>query len=231
MERQGPVVMEKGAAAVARLPGVTPVRQSRSEATFHALIKAGRRALDAKSFDEMTIEDIARAAKTSVGTFYGRFANKEAFFAAIQEITVEDVEERLEAQLTQPEIERASDAKFLEAIARLSVAVFRAHRGLYIASFKHSSARPGAWSPIRRLGHKASGLFAARLAPRLKRLGKPASEREIRIGLQFMNGLLVNAVLNDPGPLSLDDKEIVTYISRFLCAFFGVGSDGQRRTE
>lgn len=223
--------MEKGAAAVARLPGVTPVRQSRSEATFHALIRAGRRALDAKSFDEMTIEEIARAARTSVGAFYGRFANKEVFFAAIQEITVEDIEQQLEGQLAQAEIEGASDGKFLEAIARMSVAVFRAHRGLYIASFKHSSARPGAWSPIRRLGHRASGLFAAGVAPRLKKLGKPASEREIRIGFQFMNGLLVNAVLNDPGPLSLDDREIVPYISRFLCAFFGVGSDGKRRTR
>jgi AcrR family transcriptional regulator len=231
MEPEDPVVMERGAAVVARLPGVTPIRQSRSEATFHALIKAGRRALDAKSFDEMTIEDIARAASTSVGAFYGRFANKEAFFAAIQEITVKDIEAQLEAQLTQPEIEDASDEKFLEAIARLSVAVFRAHRGLYIASFKHASARPGAWSPIRRLGHKASGLFAARLAPRLKRLGKPATEREIRIGLQFMSGLLVNAVLNDPGPLSLDDKEIEIYICRFLCAFFGVRGDGKGRAR
>lgn len=222
---------DRGAAAATRLPGVTPVRQSRSEATFHALIKAGRTALDAKSFDEMTIGDIARAAGTSVGAFYGRFANKEAYFAAIQEITVADIEARLEAELDRPEIDGAGDAKFLEAIARASVGVFRAHRGLYIASFKHSSARPGAWSPIRRLGHNASGLFAARLAPRLKRLGRPATEREIRIGLQFMNGLLVNAVLNDPGPLSLDDREIVTYISRFLCAFFGVGTHGRGRAR
>jgi len=212
-----------------RLPGVTPARQARSEATFHALIKAGRKALDAKTFDQMTIEQIARAAKASVGAFYGRFADKEAFFSAVQEITVSDIEAELEAQLARPEVESASDARYLAAIARFTVEVFRTHRGLYVASFKHSSTRPGAWSPIRRLGSKASGLFAAGLAPRLRRLGKPANERDIRIGLQFMNGLLVNAVLNDPGPLSLDDRDMETYIARFLCSYFGIDDGGKPR--
>jgi AcrR family transcriptional regulator len=212
-----------------RLPGVTPARQARSEATFHALIAAGRKALDAKTFDQLTIEQIARAARASVGAFYGRFADKEAFFSAVQEMTVADVEVELEAQLARPDVEAAGDAEFLAAIARVTVGVFRSHRGLYVASFKHSSTRPGAWSPIRRLGHKASGLFAAGLAPRLRRLGKPASEREIRIGLQFMNGLLVNAVLNDPGPLSLDDRDIETHITRFLCSYFGVDGSAKLR--
>jgi AcrR family transcriptional regulator len=212
-----------------RLPGVTPARQARSEATFLALIKAGRKALDAKSFDQMTIEEIARAAKASVGAFYGRFADKEAFFSAIQEITVADIEAELAAQLAQPKVEAANDAEFLAVIARLTVGVFRRHRGLYVASFKHSSTRPGAWSPIRHLGFNASGLFAARLAPRLRRLGKPASEREIRTGFQFMNGLLVNAVLNDPGPLSLDDRDMETTIARFLCSYFGVDGAGKTR--
>jgi len=209
-------------ATLGRLRGVTHAQQPRSEATFHALIRAGRKALDQKFFDEMTIGDIARDAGASVGAFYGRFSNKEAFFSAIQEITVADIKAQLEQQLARPELEAAGDENFLAAVAKLTVGVFRKHRGLYIASFKHSSTRPGAWSPIRRLGYKASGLIAAKLAPRLKQLGKPASEREIRIGLQFMNGLLVNAVLNDPGPLSLDDRKMPAYITRFLCSFFGV---------
>ncbi|HVC13176.1 MAG TPA: TetR/AcrR family transcriptional regulator [Burkholderiales bacterium] len=216
-----------GGDSTSPLRGVTPIRQARSEATFRALIRAGRKALDEKSFDEMTVEEIARSAGASVGAFYGRFANKEAFFSAIQELAVSDIEAQLAARLAEPEVEAASDAQFLAAVARATVDTFRRHRGLYIASFKHSSTRPGAWTPIRQLGYTASGLIAARLQPRLQRLGKPANEREIRIGLQFMSGLLVNAVLNDPGPLSLDDKEMDAYIARFLCSFFGVKGDGK----
>ena len=229
MERQDLGALGPAANSVGRLSGVNPAQQLRSEATFHALIQAGRKALDEKFFDEMTIEEIARDAGASVGAFYGRFANKEAFFSAIQEITVSDIEAQLKAQLARPKVEALSDGEFLAAIAKFTVGIFRTHRGLYIASFKHSSTKPGAWSPIRRLGYKASGLIAAKLGPRLQRLGKPASEREIRIGLQFMNGLLVNAVLNDPGPLSLDDRKMPAYIARFLCSFFGIDGCGHSR--
>lgn len=229
MEREDLGVSGAAANTVGRLRGVTPTQQPRSEATFHALIQAGRKALDEKCFDEMTIEDIARGAGASVGAFYGRFANKEAFFSAIQEITVADIEAQLKAQLARPEVEALSDGKFLAAVAKFTVGIFREHRGLYIASFKHASTKPGAWSPIRRLGYKASGLIAAKLAPRLQRLGKAASEREIRIGLQFMNGLLVNAVLNDPGPLSLDDRKMPAYIGRCLCSFFAIDGGGNSR--
>jgi AcrR family transcriptional regulator len=61
--------------------GVTPHQQARSEATFQAFIAAGRKALKDKTFDQMAIGDIARAAGLSVGAFYGRFENKEAFFS------------------------------------------------------------------------------------------------------------------------------------------------------
>lgn len=216
--------METAGAVPDHLPGVTPTRQARSGATFQALIRAGRRALDAKTFDQMTVSEIARAARASVGAFYGRFANKEAFFSAIQEITVAGIEAQLEARLACPEVEAGSDAEFLATVAEFTVSVFREHRGLYIASFKHASTRPGAWSPIRRLGYSVSGQFAAKLGPRLRRLGKPLSEREIRIGLQFMGGLMVNAVLNDPGPLSLDDRKLDAYLTRFLCSYFGVSA-------
>jgi len=229
MEREDLGVLGTAATTLGGLRGVNPAQQPRSAATFHALIQAGRKALDEKFFDEMTIGEIARDAGASVGAFYGRFANKEAFFSAIQEITVADIEARLKAQLARPEVEALSDGKFLAAVAKFTVEIFRKHRGLYMASFKHSSTKPGAWSPIRRLGYSASGLFAAKLGPRLQQLGKPASEREIRIGLQFMNGLLVNAVLNDPGPLSLDDRKMPAYIGRFLCSFFAVDGGANSR--
>lgn len=219
MDRLGEAV-EGGTAS--RLRGVTPRQQARSEATFRALVAAGSRALEERDFDAMAIGDIARRAGVSVGAFYGRFENKEAFFSAIQEITVAGIEAQLEATLAGPAARRARAAQLLARVARFSVGVFRAHRGFYVASSKHSSMRPGAWSPVRRLGHRVAERVAARLAPRLAAEGHPASEREIRIALQFMNGLLVNAVLNAPGPLSIDDRETERYITRMLRAFFGL---------
>ena len=207
-----------------QLDGVTPAVQARSQATFNALIEAGRKVMAAKDFEAVRINEIVRTAGTSVGAFYGRFANKESFFSAIQEITVSNIESGMSALLARPSVERAGNSAFLIAVARFWVGFYRTHRGLYVASFKHSRTRPGAWTPFKRLGRNLVTLLMKRLAPRLQQLGKPRSEREIRIAFQFVNGLLVNAVVNDPGPMSLDDAEMERSVARFLCAYFEVGA-------
>ena len=205
-----------------QLDGVTPAMQARSQATFNALIRAGRQVMGAKDFETVRISEIVRTAGTSIGAFYGRFANKEFFFSAIQEITVSEIEAGMRALLAQPSLEQAGDSEFLSAVARFWVGFYRTHRGLYVASFKHSRTRPGAWTAFKRLGRNLVALVIEQLAPRLQQLGKPRSEREVRIAFQFVNGLVVNAVVNDPGPLSLDDAEMERSVARFLCAYFGV---------
>ena len=214
--------LASSAIASMRFNGVTPALQARSERTFHALIRAGRKALETKGFDAVTISELARAAGTSVGAFYGRFENKEAFFFAIQEIAIAEVGADLRAYFDQPEIETADNAGFLRAVAHYWVRVFRMHRGLYLAASKHSSTRPGAWTPFKRLGWDSAALVIEKLSPRLKKLGISDPEREVRVALQFVNGLLVNATLNDPGPIRLDDKDMEENITRFLCSFFRV---------
>jgi len=208
--------------AMVGLDGVTPALQARSQATFDALIHAGRRVMGAKDFEAVRIKEIARTAGASIGAFYGRFANKEVFFSAIQEITVADIETDMRALLTRPSTGLAGDSEFLFAVASFWVGFYRTHRGLYVASFKHSRTRPGAWTPFKRLGRNLVSLVIMQLAPRLQRLGKTKTERDVRIAFQFVNGLLVNAVINDPGPLSLDDAELELSVGRFLCAYFGV---------
>ena len=219
------------AATIARvgLDGVTPATQARSQATFNALIRAGRRVMDTKDFEAVSIQEIARTAGSSIGAFYGRFANKEVFFSAIQEITVSDIEAGMRALLVQPSVEQAGDSEFLVAIAHFWIGFYRTHRGLYVASFKHSRTRSGAWTPFKRLGRDLVTLVIKQLVPRLQRLDKPRSEREIRIAFQFVNGLLVNAVVNDPGPLSLDDVEMERSVASFLCTYFGIQAPAARR--
>ena len=217
-----PDANKAAATATVRLDGVTPAMQARSQATFNGLIQAGRQVMGARDFDAVRINEIVRTAGASIGAFYGRFANKEFFFSAIQEITVSEIDAGMRALLAQPSVKQATDCKFLFTIASFWVGFYRTHRGLYLASFKHSRTRPGAWTPFKRLGRNLVSLVIKQLAPRLQRLDRPRSEREIRVAFQFVNGLLVNAVVNDPGPLSLDDPEMERSVARFLCAYFDV---------
>jgi AcrR family transcriptional regulator len=209
----------------------TPARQARSEATFHALIQAGRRALDGGSLEKISISEVCRAAGTSVGAFYGRFENKDVFFSAIQRSALADVWDGIQQMLRELDARDAPAAEFLESIAAFWVRIYRENRGLYLAAFKHASTRPGAWTPFKKLGWSGSALIARTLANRL-----PGSHDDlpVRQAMQFVNGLLVNATINDPGPIHLDDPEMVAHVSRFLCLYLEVpvqvpGGSGRSR--
>lgn len=208
--------------------GVVPVQQARSEATYQALINAGRTAMEEHRFGEMTIAGLARSAGASVGAFYGRFANRQAYFSAIQETVVAEEEARVNRFLTQLEEADAPVAEFICVIASVWVSIFRRNRGLYLAAFRDSTSLPHVWTPFKRLGWQAAGQVAAKLVPRLESMGKPSTERDIRIAMQFMNGVLVNATINDPGPIHLEDEEMVPYLIRLLCTFLGVPPPGAR---
>lgn len=201
------------------IQGVTPARQARSEATFQALIREGRRALDGGSLEKISIGEVCRGAGTSVGAFYGRFENKEVFFTAIQQVVIGDVWEVMQQLLNDLDRRDAPAAEFLDVIAEFWVRIYRDNRGLYLAAFKHASTRPGAWTPFKKLGWSGSALIATKL---VNRLPNGADELLVRQAMQFVNGLLVNATINDPGPIHMDDHGMVEHVRRFLHLYLGV---------
>lgn len=209
--------------------GVTPARQARSEATFQALVRAGRIALESGGLDKASIGEIARLSNTSVGAFYGRFENKEVFFTVVQQIVLDEVEESIRQTLDALDRKDASVTSFLKTIARLWVTLFRENRGLYRATFERASMQPAAWEPIKQLGQAGATLIADKLVPRLTGEGKACDERQVRIAAQFVNGLLVNATINDPGPVRLDDPEMLNHVFQFLCLYLGVTSSSENK--
>src|SRR5579864_273792 len=72
------------------VPGL-PAKQARSRVTRDRLLAAGRQLLDRGAFEATSIADIAGTAGCSVGAFYHRFADKEAFFAALIETVLADI--------------------------------------------------------------------------------------------------------------------------------------------
>lgn len=62
---------------------VTPAAQARSQETLERILDATHQLLTKKSFREISISDIARAARTSPPSIYARFENKQALLGAI----------------------------------------------------------------------------------------------------------------------------------------------------
>jgi AcrR family transcriptional regulator len=68
-----------------------PAKQARSRETRDRLLAAGRELLERGAFEETHVADIVRNAGCSVGAFYQRFADKEAFFTILIETAVAEI--------------------------------------------------------------------------------------------------------------------------------------------
>ncbi|MBN9004863.1 MAG: TetR/AcrR family transcriptional regulator [Rhizobiales bacterium] len=197
------------------LPGVTPSRQKRSRETTAALLKAGAEMLKTRSLDDLSIEDLCARVDATVGAFYSRFDSKEAYFGALLTLAARDGESMLAAMAANEDL-RVLDLRELCAQLVGQIAEWmRKHEGVLRAALQRSDARPSRWTPFKALARQTVDGAEPLL---LRAMGGRSTVRRqaIGFGLQVVLGTLVNAVLNDPGPLSLGDKELVARLSGCL---------------
>jgi AcrR family transcriptional regulator len=190
------------------LPGVTPSRQKRSRETTLALLLAGAELLQTKSLAELSIETLCGKVGVTVGAFYSRFESKEAYFNALIELAARDGERRL-SQISLTSVPKHAR---LDDLCRLIVAGvvgwIRTHEGVLRAALQHDDTRPDKWTPFKGLARATTERATPLLLPAMGKGRKAAKTRAIAFGFQVVLGTLVNAILNDPGPLSIRDKEM-----------------------
>ncbi len=71
-------------------------KQKRSRETLARLLKAAEKLLESEVFEEMTVQQIARKARCSVGAFYGRLENKEALLPHLLRRHYDQMEKEVE---------------------------------------------------------------------------------------------------------------------------------------
>jgi len=197
-------------------PGVTPSRQKRSRETTSALLKAGAEMLRTHSLAELSIETLCREVGATVGAFYSRFESKEAYFNVLIELAARDGGRTLTQIPSTAKLRDINLARLCFALVRGTIGWMRDHEGVLRAALQHGDTkRPGTWRPFKRLAGGATLRATPLLLSAMGKGRKPAKTRTIAFGFQVMFGTLVNAILNDPGPLSLHDPEMETRLG--LC--------------
>lgn len=196
------------------LPGVAPSRQKRSRETTLALLRAGADMLRTRSLAELSIEALCTEVGATVGAFYSRFESKEAYFNALMALAARDGEQRL-GDMRRPSPDTDLD-KLCHIIVSGIIAWMRNHEGVLRAALQHDDTRPDKWTPFKALAKATTERATRLLLPAMGKGRKAAKTRTIAFGFQVILGTLVNAILNDPGPLSLGSKEMETRLAGCL---------------
>ncbi|RXH23982.1 MULTISPECIES: TetR/AcrR family transcriptional regulator [Bradyrhizobium] len=196
------------------LPGVAPSRQKRSRETTLALLRAGAAMLRTRSLAELSIEALCAEVGATVGAFYSRFESKETYFNALMALAARDGEQRLN-EIRRPSPDVGLD-QLCHTIVSGIIAWIRKHEGVLRAALQHDDTRPDKWTPFKALARATTERATPLLLPAMGKGRKAAKTRAIAFGFQIVLGTLVNAILNDPGPLSLSSKEMETRLAGCL---------------
>lgn len=190
-----------------QVPGLRPTQQQRSRELVVRLMNEGLELLREHDFESLSIETLCARCDATVGSFYGRFENKEAFVDALQRVVVEDARRELAAAYASAKLPKDSLAHLLNWITKGGVAWIRRYEGLVRASLRRASTDRKSWTPMRELGR----IHVEHALPHIVRLvgqrAAPGLEERVRLAFQMVYGTLNTMVLIDPGPLSLAHPE------------------------
>jgi AcrR family transcriptional regulator len=189
--------------------GVHPVRQTRGRRTRDRLLSAGQKLIARHAIDALAVADIARAANCSVGSFYLRFRDKEAFVRAL---ISQYLSEGRTATLAL--YETHDDDRLIHALVIETAERFRRYAGLIRSAIRMRMDDSTIWDPIRNSGHFNAGQFIAWLVSRHGRSLAADEDLAVRFAFQMLYGTLNNAIINQPGPLDIEDPAFVTQLER-----------------
>jgi len=199
--------------------GFTPPRYTRGRRTADALLESGRQLLRTRTLDGMTVEELCAGAHVTTGAFYRRFESKDAFFQALQALTIEASQVERGPVAEQLDSREWGLDEGIELIVRSMRGWYCRHEGVVRASQMQRSRDPQSWDAIKQLGRNHVDAMVPRVARMRGLPAGPGRELRIRFGFQLLFATLNNAVVNNPGPLGLEDEAMDVELTRAVCAY------------
>jgi AcrR family transcriptional regulator len=123
-------------------PGVNEPRQRRSRETRDRLLQATAELLEERTFEDLTIQQIAARAGCSVGAFYGRFESKDAILPRLLEAHYEEMEREVDAVFGPGAWDGASLARRVDAVVDHLLSVAQRQPGLIRTLVLRNYQRP-----------------------------------------------------------------------------------------
>ena len=203
--------------------GQAPAKQARSRQTRERLINAGIALFEQRDFDSITLGELARSAGCSVGAVYHHFADKEGYYEAVIAAQLERLWRTFEEEFRADDLEDLPTRALVARGVGFIRQIMAENRGLLRNSFRRALDEPEAWAPIRAFGRAYEDRLADLLAPRRADFAVPDWPAAFAFGMQVVYSTLLNAVLNRPGPLAIEDDRIVTELSTVLNRYLVIG--------
>jgi AcrR family transcriptional regulator len=185
-----------------------PAKQQRSEQTHEKLLQAGLDLLRDGLFDDISIAQISARAGCSVGSFYLRFRNKEAFFEFLFESISKKLQADLLSSLTPKSIKELTLAQTVRHCVDHYVETNRQYESIIRAAVQYSINDSADWQPVRDNGLKLHAHYINLIIGKLRTPNSEQARNQVLVGLQIISGHLVNSIIHPVNNLPLSDPAL-----------------------
>jgi AcrR family transcriptional regulator len=152
-------------AAIAH-PHVQPPLQDRSRRTLEQIGRAVEELLATRSFDDISVADIVRQARCSVGSFYARFTGKDDLLPYLYQRYDADLRPRMQARMSSIDWERLSLRETVVLIVEGMIDMYLERRHLLRAVALLARTRPDEVSAEMRASRTGTTDMPAKLLAR-----------------------------------------------------------------
>jgi AcrR family transcriptional regulator len=206
-------------------PHLTPPKQSRSQKTLERIVRASLEILDAEGVEGLTVQAIVKRARSSVGSFYARFAGKDDLLEYLGARVWREAAQRWDDALASRDLSGLSLTELVEGAVRLLADAGRS-RASYLEALERAPGT-GDDAYLAFQGHVVQGLETLLLA-RASEMDHPEPARAARLGLRAVLAVLEERPLPGSEPLSTEQR--VVEATRLLSGYLTGGAAGEPPT-
>ena len=200
-----------------------PPRQARSQKTLERILDAAEALIIERGAEALTVTEVARRARSSVGSLYARFSGKEALLRSVFERFLEQACVTAEATLDPALWGEVSHAVIVEETVAFAIRVVEERRNLIAGLTLHAVGHPDMGGLVERLGSVISDRIHTLVCRRGDSLGHPNPRQAIRFSTWVLLSTLEAYTLRRSNEqAALPSDQIATEMARMCCAYLGI---------
>lgn len=167
--------------------------QTRSREKMDRVLNALEEILDEKSFEKITLQELAARAGVGISSIYARFADKKTLMLAVHERLNEQAKECI-AGLTDPESWKGAEVETVVSKSLLRIVKFyRKHK--HIVRAADLVDLPFVYERIASAQHAASERFAALVALKMPDVPRATIERRVDAAVRVVTAVMHQELL------------------------------------
>jgi AcrR family transcriptional regulator len=210
------------------LSSISQPKQARSEETARRILDAAQSLIEREGLAALSIPEVVRRARSSTGSFYARFKDKNTLLSALEERFFEDMHRVLDELADPARWAGRPTRELIDVCNREMLRRLRQHARLVCAFVFRSAHQASLATRVQRFHERLTDRMRALFLARRAEMTHPDPELAVALAIEFAFTFIQTRVLyaaHDGAAAALDDDRLAAELTRMFLAYAGIAPE------